>query len=68
MSPLFDTFKARAEAVRKALIQRGIAATRLTAQGYGQDKPIAPNTTDDGRQKNRRVQFAIREKTPIPTK
>jgi OOP family OmpA-OmpF porin len=54
----------RADAVIKALIKRGIDKKRLTAKGYGQDQPIADNTTDEGRQKNRRVQFNILEKQP----
>ena len=49
----------RADAVRRWLTQRGIDAKRLTARGYGSTVPIATNQTDDGRQKNRRVQFAI---------
>jgi OmpA-OmpF porin, OOP family len=49
----------RAEAVRKALIKRGLADNRLTSRGYGQDKPIDTNDTEEGRQKNRRVQFVI---------
>ena len=53
--------QARAEAVRKALLKRGIAAERLVAQGYGADKPLEGNDTDEGRQKNRRVQFVILE-------
>ncbi len=60
--------QSRAAEVVKALVKRGIAADRLTAKGYGQDKPIAPNTTEDGRQKNRRVQFAIVEKAPKAAK
>lgn len=51
--------QARAEAVMKALIQRGIQGGRLLAMGYGQDVPIADNTTDAGQRKNRRVQFTI---------
>jgi outer membrane protein OmpA-like peptidoglycan-associated protein len=54
----------RADAVRKAMITRGIAEGRLTAKGFGQDVPIADNKTDDGRQQNRRVQFKITEKVP----
>ena len=54
----------RATAVMKALIKRGIDQSRLGAKGYGKNKPIASNTTDEGRQKNRRVQFVIVEKQP----
>ena len=54
----------RADAVMKALVKRGIDARRLTAKGYGQNVPIATNDTDEGRQKNRRVQFKIIEKAP----
>jgi OmpA-OmpF porin, OOP family len=54
--------QARADAVMKAMIKRGIDKARLKARGYGQDKPIEPNTTVDGRSKNRRVQFAIVER------
>jgi outer membrane protein OmpA-like peptidoglycan-associated protein len=54
--------KARAAAVMKALTKRGISAGRLVSQGYGQDKPIETNKTDEGRAKNRRVQFIILDK------
>ncbi len=49
----------RADAVMKYLTDKGIAATRLKAMGYGQDKPIADNKTAAGRQNNRRVEFDI---------
>ena len=49
----------RAEAVMKYLTDKGVQASRLTAKGYGQDKPIADNTSRGGRQKNRRVEFKI---------
>jgi OOP family OmpA-OmpF porin len=51
--------KARAEAVRAYLIAKGVAADRLSATGYGETKPIASNDTDEGREKNRRVEFHI---------
>lgn len=53
----------RAESVKKALVKRGIGEGRLSPVGYGPDKPIGDNKTDEGRQKNRRVQFVILEKT-----
>ncbi len=49
----------RAEAVRDYLIARGVEATRLKAVGYGESQPIAPNDTEEGREKNRRVEFNI---------
>ena len=60
--------QSRAEAVKKAMVKRGIDAKRLTAKGYGQDQPIATNDTDEGRTKNRRVQFKIIEKVSKPAK
>jgi outer membrane protein OmpA-like peptidoglycan-associated protein len=47
----------RAAAVVTAIAAAGIDAGRLTSSGYGPDKPIAPNDTDDGRAKNRRVEL-----------
>lgn len=49
----------RAESVVKWLVKNGIAKERLTPKGYGADKPIDTNATDDGRAKNRRVEFHI---------
>lgn len=49
----------RAEAVRQYLIEKGIAAERLQAEGFGMDKPIASNNTEEGRALNRRVEFTI---------
>jgi outer membrane protein OmpA-like peptidoglycan-associated protein len=49
----------RARTVRRYLIGRGIPPGRLSARGFGPDKPIADNETDDGRSKNRRVEFLV---------
>ncbi len=49
----------RAESVMHYLVGRGVAAYRMTAKGFGSDKPIGDNATDDGRDKNRRVEFSI---------
>jgi outer membrane protein OmpA-like peptidoglycan-associated protein len=53
----------RASAVRDWLVKAGVAANRLVAKGYGQDKPLAPNVTEANKAKNRRVQFIILKKT-----
>lgn len=53
-----DLSKRRAEAVRSVLVtQFNVPADRLTADGFGADKPVAPNDTADGRAQNRRVEF-----------
>lgn len=49
----------RAHAVVDYLIQKGIEADRLTYAGYGDKNPVAQNTTDEGRQLNRRVEFKV---------
>ena len=52
----------RAKAVKDYLILHGIAANRLTAQGYGDIQPVDTNDTDEGRQQNRRTEFKITAK------
>lgn len=49
----------RAEAVRKYLIQKGINQKRMSANGYGDSLPVAPNNTSEGKTLNRRVEFEI---------
>lgn len=47
----------RAEAVRQYLIEKGVAASRMTSRGYGETRPIAANRTAADRARNRRVEF-----------
>jgi outer membrane protein OmpA-like peptidoglycan-associated protein len=52
----------RAEAVVEGLIRLGVDAARMTARGYGAERPLAPNVSDANRAKNRRVQIVILER------
>ena len=49
----------RAQAVRDYLVKKGVDANKITAHGYGSDRPIAGNETKEGRAQNRRVEFNI---------
>jgi len=51
----------RASSVKNWLVERGIAPSRFETQGYGQTRPIATNSTPEGREKNRRLEFIIIE-------
>lgn len=51
----------RAQAVSEFLISYNISSARIKVNGYGSTKPLATNNTDDGRSKNRRVEFLILE-------
>ncbi|HVY52798.1 MAG TPA: OmpA family protein, partial [Devosia sp.] len=50
---------ARAEAVVAELVKRGVADSRLYAEGYGETDPIASNDTKDGKARNRRIAFEL---------
>jgi OmpA-OmpF porin, OOP family len=49
----------RADAVRNYLIKKGIVTTRVTAKGFGDTLPVADNSTDEGKAKNRRTEVKI---------
>jgi len=52
----------RANAIRDLLVQGGIDTSRLSTEGYGADKPIASNDTEEGRAKNRRTELIVLKK------
>jgi outer membrane protein OmpA-like peptidoglycan-associated protein len=54
----------RAAAVRAALVERGVAADRLRAQGLGPERPVVDNQTEENRAKNRRVELRIERRAP----
>jgi outer membrane protein OmpA-like peptidoglycan-associated protein len=54
-----DLSQRRAGAVRDALVEQGVPAERLTARGYGEERPVSPNDTALGRQMNRRVEIVL---------
>lgn len=57
---------ARAKSVMAYLVGKGISDKILTAKGFGSSKPIADNATEDGREKNRRVEFNVTEGGSAP--
>ena len=54
--------KARAESVKRYLMEAGVDVARLEAVGYGETKPVASNKTKRGRAQNRRIEFRIRNR------
>jgi OmpA-OmpF porin, OOP family len=54
----------RADNVMAELVKLGIDSSRMTAKGYGAEDPIADNSTEEGRQKNRRISLRVTDKQP----
>lgn len=52
----------RAASVKAWLAERGISESRLMSEGYGESKPVAPNTSEGNKAKNRRVEIKVLEK------
>jgi OmpA-OmpF porin, OOP family len=52
----------RAQNTRKALVALGISPDRLEAEGYGEQHPVATNDTEEGRQRNRRIDLRVTQK------
>jgi OmpA-OmpF porin, OOP family len=51
----------RADAVKKYLVQKGIDAARIKSVGHGQENPVADNSTEEGRARNRRVEMKVEQ-------
>jgi OOP family OmpA-OmpF porin len=51
--------KQRADAILDALQSRRVLTGNLTTKGYGEERPIADNDTEDGREANRRIEFTL---------
>lgn len=58
--------QARAAAVVKWLMDKGVKADRMVSKGYGDTKPVASNKTKEGRAKNRRIEIAVQETAAAP--
>ncbi|MFT3913697.1 MAG: OmpA family protein [Anaeromyxobacteraceae bacterium] len=52
----------RADAVKRYLVRRGIAGTRIDTRGYGESRPIASNDYESGREQNRRVEIRVKRR------
>jgi K(+)-stimulated pyrophosphate-energized sodium pump len=52
----------RADAVKASLVNSGVGGDRITTAGYGQDKPIASNDTEEGKAQNRRLEMTVTQK------
>jgi len=62
-----DLSQRRADRVRMYLIEKGVPEDRLEAVGYGEEKPVADNTSAKGRAANRRVEFNFADAAPVTT-
>ncbi|MBN1471667.1 MAG: OmpA family protein [Syntrophaceae bacterium] len=62
-----DLSRRRANAVKNLLVQRGVASSRIEVVGYGKTMPVATNSTETGRQMNRRVEIKIAPQTQPQT-
>ncbi|WP_116132490.1 OmpA family protein [Tropicimonas sp. IMCC34043] len=61
-----DLSQQRADAVLKALIDRRVLSSRISARGYGEAEPIADNKTEEGREANRRIEFMLVGEPAVP--
>ncbi len=57
-----DLSRRRAEATKAYLAGKGISADRLSTAGFGSSRPVGPNDTREGRQRNRRIEFKLQGK------
>jgi OmpA-OmpF porin, OOP family len=57
----------RAESVMRYLASKGVGKGRMSAKGFGPDRPVADNNTDEGKEQNRRVEFNILKQGPKKT-
>ncbi len=62
-----DLSQRRAQTVRDYLVSRGIAADRVTSQGFGFSRSVADNKSAEGRANNRRVEIVVQPRTGQPT-
>lgn len=49
----------RANAIKATLVNQGVPAERISTQGFGQDRPVASNDTEEGRARNRRIELIV---------
>jgi outer membrane protein OmpA-like peptidoglycan-associated protein len=50
----------RARAVVDYLVSRGVKSAHVSAEGFGSSKPLVPNNTEEGKKRNRRVEFVLK--------